>query len=230
MKKNGSRNAKASVHEEDDEEDVEHPLLRVRRADLDDLLAVGDRRLLDALELDVRLDELDGAVGARGHGLHARAREPVDDRAAGDEAEQERRVQERELLDLRRVGEPVGQEDDDREDHRRRADDGRADEHRLGRRLERVAGAVVLLEEVLRLLELRLEAEVLLDLGLDVRDGLDERELVDALRVVGDRTVRVDGEGDRAHAEEAEGDEAEGEDGRDVGRPRRSSSRRGPSC
>ena len=40
---------------------------------------------------------------------------------------------------------------------------------------------------------------------------LDERELVDRLRVVGDRAVGVDGDGDRAHAEEAEGDQAEGE-------------------
>ncbi len=48
---------------------------------------------------------------------------------------------------------------------------------------------------------------------------LDDRELVDALRVVGDRTVRVDGERDRAHAEEAEGHEAEREDRRDVHRP-----------
>ena len=62
--------------------------------------------------------------------------------------------------------------------------------------------------------KLRLEAEVLLDLLLDVRERLDERELVDRLRVVGDRAVGVDGDGDRAHAEEAEGDEAEGEDRR----------------
>ena len=34
--------------EEHRQEDVEHPLLRVLRADLDDLLAVLDRRLLDA--------------------------------------------------------------------------------------------------------------------------------------------------------------------------------------
>ncbi len=97
MKKNGSRKAKASVREEDREEDVEHALLRVLRADLDDLLAVLDRGLLGAFELDVRLDELDRAVGAGGDGLHGGAGEPVDDRAAGDEAEQERRVEHREL-------------------------------------------------------------------------------------------------------------------------------------
>jgi hypothetical protein len=58
------------------------------------------------------------------------------------------------------------------------------------------------------------EAEVLLDLVLDAGDGLDEAELVDALGVVGDGAVAVDGDGDRAHAEEAEGHEAEREDGR----------------
>ena len=43
---------------------------------------------------------------------------------------------------------------------------------------------------------------------------LDERQLVDRLRVVGDRAVGVDGDRHRAHAEEAEGDQAEGEDRR----------------
>ena len=74
MKKYGSRQANASVREEDREEDVDHPLLRVLRADLDDLLAVLDARLLDALELDVRLDELDRAVGARHDRLASRRR------------------------------------------------------------------------------------------------------------------------------------------------------------
>ena len=55
------------------------------------------------------------------------------------------------------------------------------------------------------------EAEVLLDLGLDVRDVLDQRELVDRLRVVRHRAVGVDRDRHRAHAEEAEGDQAEGE-------------------
>ena len=58
---------------------------------------------------------------------------------------------------------------DDAEDHRGRADDGGADEDRLGRRLEGVARAVALLELVLGVLEVGLEAEVPLDLGGDVR-------------------------------------------------------------
>ena len=36
----------------------------------------------------VLLDELDGPIGAGGDGLHRRAAEPVDHRAAADEAEQ----------------------------------------------------------------------------------------------------------------------------------------------
>src|ERR1700690_157006 len=203
--------------EEDDEEDVEHPLLRVRRADLDHLLAVGDRRLLGSVELDVRLDELDGAIRAGRHGLRARTSEPVDDRAAGDHAEQERGMEQRELLDLVGIGQSIGKEHDDGEDHRRRAHDRGANEHRLRGGLERIARAVVLLEHVLRLLEVDVEAKVLLDLRLDVRNRLDAAELVDALRVVGDRTVRVNGERDRSHAEEPEGDQAEREDGRAVG-------------
>ena len=143
--------------EEHRQEDVEHPLLRVLRADLHDLLAVRDRRLRrPAVQLDVRLDELDRAVGAGADRLRRRAGEPVDHRAADDQAEQERRVQNRQLVDvLRQV---AGQRHDDREDHRRRADDGRADQHRLGGRLERVAGAVVLLEQILGALEVHVEA------------------------------------------------------------------------
>ena len=87
-----------------------------------------------------------------------------------DEAEQEGRVHERELARCSGVEAVPVSSHDDREDHRGRADDGGADEHRLGGRLEGVAGAVVLLEEVLGLLEVQVEAEVLLDLVLDVRE------------------------------------------------------------
>ena len=120
--------------------------------------------LVDAFELDVLLDELDRAVGAGRHRLHRRAGEPVDHRAAGDQAEQERRVQDRQLRDRRLVLEALGQRHDDREDHRRRADHRGADQHRLGGRLEGVAGAVVLLEQLLGHLEVGREAELLLDL------------------------------------------------------------------
>ena len=125
--------------EEDRQEDVEHPRLGVLGADLDHLLAVGGAGLLGRLQVDVRLDELDGPVRPGGDRLGARPGEPVDHRPAGDQAEQERRVQDRQVL--QQVGlQAVRQGHDDGEDHRRRADDGRADQHRLGRRLERVAG------------------------------------------------------------------------------------------
>ncbi len=97
MKKNGSMNAKARVSEEDGEEDVEHALLRVLGADFHHLLAVGDRGLLRAFQLDVGLDELDRAISAGGDRLRGSAGEPVDHRAAADQAEQEGRVQQREL-------------------------------------------------------------------------------------------------------------------------------------
>jgi hypothetical protein len=98
MKKYALIEGEGERREEDAEEDVEHALLRVLRADLDDLLGCPRRdALVDALELDVRLDELDRAVRAGGDGLRRRAREPVDHRAARDEAEQEGRVEDREL-------------------------------------------------------------------------------------------------------------------------------------
>ena len=90
--------------EEHREEDVEHALLRVLGADLDHLLAVRDRRLLHAFELDVGLDELHRAVGAGGDRLGGGAGEPVDHGAAGDQAQQERRMQQRQLADVRRAG------------------------------------------------------------------------------------------------------------------------------
>ena len=102
MKKIRLEERERQRREEHRQEDVEHPLLRVLRADLDDLLAVLHRRLLGAVQLDVRLDELHRAVGARRHRLRRRAGEPVDHRAAGDEPEQERRVQDRQLVQVLR--------------------------------------------------------------------------------------------------------------------------------
>src|SRR5688572_31325333 len=45
------------------------------------------------------LDELDRPVGARRHRLGRRAREPVDDRAAGDQPQEVRGMEHRELVD-----------------------------------------------------------------------------------------------------------------------------------
>ena len=163
--------------EEHRQENVEHPALRVLRADLHDFFAVGHRRFLDAFQPDVRLDELDRAVGARAHGLRRGAGEPVNDGAAGDEAEQERRVEDRELVDVaREVG---GERHDDREDHRRRADDGGADENRLRGRFERVARAVVFFEQILGPIEADVESVLALQRFLDGGHLLDDRELED---------------------------------------------------
>ena len=104
------------------------------------------------------------------------------------------------------------EQQDDRENHRRRADDGGADEHGLGGGFECVAGGVVGFEVVLAVLEVRVEAEVALDLFLDAGDLFGLGELEDRLGVVGHRAVAIDGDVDRTHAEEAEGDQAEGKD------------------
>ena len=64
--------------------------------------------------------------------------------------------------------------------------------------------------------EVRLEAEVALDLVLDAGDVLGLGQLEDGLGVVGHRAIAIDGDVDRAHAEEAERDQAEGEDGADA--------------
>ena len=56
------------------------------------------------------------------------------------------------------------QQHDDAEHHRGGADDGGADEHRLGRGLEGVARAVAFFELILGVLEVGVEAEIALDL------------------------------------------------------------------
>jgi len=63
-------------------------------------------------------------------------------------------VQNREVADVRR--QPFGQRDDDGKNHRRGANDRRADEHRLRGRLERVPCAVVLFEQLLGAFDLLL--------------------------------------------------------------------------
>ena len=153
------------------------------------------------------LDVFHRPVSAGGDGLHRGPAEPVDHRPAADEAEEDRGI-----------GEAQGEEplfferEDDREDHRRRPHHRRADEHRLGSRLEGVAGRVIGLEIMLPLLEVGREAEVALDLLLDPRDLFCLGELEHRLGVVGDRAVTVDGDRHRPHAEEAKGDQAKGED------------------
>ena len=75
-------------------------------------------------------------------------------------------------------------------------------------------GAVVFFQQILGAIEIHVEVEVFLDLRFDVRDLLDQREFINRLRVVGDRTVGIDRDRHRPHAEEAEGHQAESEDRR----------------
>ena len=112
------------------------------------------------------------------------------------------------------MGQSVGQGHDDREDHRGCAHHGRADQHRLGRSLEGIAGSVVGFQQVLRALELRVDAVVLLQLGFDAGNSFDQRQLVNRLSIVGDRPVGIHGDRHRSHAQEAERDQAKREDRR----------------
>ena len=196
--------------EEHAQEDVEHALLGILGADLDDLLGILGGGLRGVLvKLHVVLDELDGSVGTGRHGLHRGSGEPVDDRTTGDHAEQERSVGQTELVDLGSIRQALGEHHDDREDHRGGTDDGSPDEYRFGRGLEGVASAILGFQDVLGDVPPGCESVLLLDVLGGIRDLLDGRQLVDALGVVGDRAVGVDG---RAHAKEAEGHQAEGED------------------
>ena len=110
----------------------------------------------------------------------------------------------------------LAQQQDDREDHRRGADDGGADEHGLGGRLEGVAGRVVGLEVMLAAARSRAsKPKSRLDFLLDAGDVFGLGQLEDRLGIVGHRAVAIDGDVDRAHAQEAERDQAEREDGAD---------------
>ncbi len=150
--------------EKDREEDVEHALLRILRADFNHLLGVFHAGLFRAFQLDVVLDELHRAIGAGGNRLGRRAGEPVNHRAAGDQAEHEGRVQQGQFINVMRQS--AGEAHDDREDHGGCAHHGGADQHRLGRCLEGVARAVVFFQQVLGAFKVHVDAEFLLDLRL----------------------------------------------------------------
>ena len=136
MKKNGSTKAKVEGSKEDGKEDVEHAFLRVLGADFNDLLAVRNGSLLRALKLNVGFDELHRAISSSSHGLHRCAGEPVNHRAARDQAQKEWSMKQRELLHIR--GQSVGQRHDDGEDHRRRAYHRGSNQHWLSGRLNPV--------------------------------------------------------------------------------------------
>ncbi len=205
----GIEEGQTQGHEEDDDEDVDHPLLGIDRTDPDDFLAVLDGGLR-LVEVDIVLDVDDGPVGTRNNGLDRGAGEPVDHATAHEETEDDLRLDEAEFRND--VPEHLLQENDDPEDHGGGADDGRSDEDRLGGRLEGVPCAVARLEEVLGLLEVGSDTEVLLHHVLGVGTGLDHGQFIDGLGVIGNRTEAVDGNRHGTHAEEAEGHEAERED------------------
>ena len=105
-------------------------------------------------------------------------------------------------------GKPVGEGHDDGEDHGGGAYYGGADQYRLRRGLEGVACAVIGFEQVFGALEVDGHVEILLDFGFDVSNLLDQGEFVDGLSVIGNRAVRVDCDGDRAHAQKSKSHQA----------------------
>ena len=107
MKKYSSETGKCQRDEEHRQEDIEHALLGVLRANLDDALAVFDRCARGAVlsKSNVGLDEFHGPISPGHDGLRRRAGEPINHRAAGDQAQQERRMQHRQVI----VGRLVGQ-------------------------------------------------------------------------------------------------------------------------
>ena len=67
----------------------------------------------------------------------------------------------------------MSEQHDDREDHGRRAHDGRSNQHRLRSGFERVAGTVVLFQQFFGPRKVWLETMIPLNLGLSSRNLLD---------------------------------------------------------
>ncbi len=164
------------------------------------------------VELDVFLDEDDRAVSAGDDGLRARAGEPVNHRATHEQAENDLRLDEAQMFN--RVPKNILEQHDDAENHRGRADHGRADQHGLGRGFEGVPGTIAFFEFELGVGEIGFEAEILFNLRADVRLGFDAAQFIDGLGVVGDRAKAVHGNRHRRHREKTKRHEAEREDGR----------------
>src|SRR5262249_10873814 len=68
----------AQRREEYCQKDIEHPLLRILRTDLDDPFGVAYRCLRGAFQLDIGLDELHSPVRTGTDSLRGGAREPID--------------------------------------------------------------------------------------------------------------------------------------------------------
>ncbi len=193
------------------DEDVPHALLRIDGADADDFLAVLFRGG-GGVEFYVLLDIDHRAIRAGDDRLAGSAGEPVNHRAAHDEAKDDLRLHDGELV--HHITKHVFEQHDDAEHHRGRADNGGTNEHGLGRGLEGVARAVALFQLILGVFKVCVETEVAFDFFLDAFAAFNLAQLKDRLGVVGDRAVAVHGNRHRPHAEEAEGHEAEREDRR----------------
>ena len=181
--------------------------MRVLGADRHHFLAVFHRRLHHPIQLDVGLDEFHRAVGSGRHRLRGSAGKPVNHRATSDQSEEERCVQQRQLVHI--FSDAVSQRHDDRENHGRGSHHRRADQHRLGRGLERISGAVVFFQQFLGAFKVGVDFEIFLQFLLDVRNLLDQRQLVHRLRVVGYWPVGIHRDRYRAHAQEAERHQSE---------------------
>ena len=104
----------------------------------------------------------------------------------------------------------VLQQNNDPEHHGSSSHHRRANQHRLGSRLEGVARAVALFKLVFGILEIRLEAKGALDLlCVDVSTRLNLTQFIDRLRVVSNWSVTVHGDGYRPHPQKAEGHQSE---------------------
>ena len=118
-------------------------------------------------------------------------------------------MQERKLVHV--LGDAVRQRHNDRENHGCGAHNSRADQHRFRGGFKRVSGAVVCFQQILCALEVHVHVVVFFQLLLDVRYGFNLRKLVDRLRVVCNRTIRIYGDRDRTHTEETKGNQAKSE-------------------
>ena len=212
----GRREAGESQSEaEDGDKDVNHAALGIFGADFNHILALPGVGLLGgvSVEFDVTLDILHSTVGTGSDGLHGGTGEPVNDASAEDESKNAvgvEQVEDRGGFDT----EGLLNHQDEGEDHSGGTHHGGTDKDGLGGGFEGVACTVVGLEVVFGLLEVGLEAELLLHfLGGLLHIVLDEGELVDALGVVGHRTVGINSDGDRTHTEHTESHKAKGKDG-----------------
>src|SRR4029077_15575834 len=189
------------------DENIQHALLRIERANLDHFFAVCDGGPVCAFELDIGFDEFAGAIGPGGDGLRGSAGEPINHGAAGDEAEEKRGVQKRKLVHI--FGDAMREGHDDGENHGGCADHCRADQNRLSGSLKGVPGAVVGFQQILGATEIHVHVEVFFELLLDVGNLLDQGKFIDGLRVVRHRAVGIDCDCDRAHAQKPESHQTE---------------------